>query len=158
TIRTKREIGTVFEGEMQMNREEFQEALSILRTVIVPAGVKIAINGQELPAREPLKTCSAVLETRILNDEDVLARSARRTKVQIYEALAGETATIYEKSIPVVETGDKWHVSVGQKVPTNKDRNNVPPAFLHNIRLLVLNEMHDRLSKEDTAAPWIDDA
>jgi hypothetical protein len=158
TTQAKREIGTVFEADMKMNRQEFEETLSILRTVIVPEGVKIILNGDELQPREPLKTLSAVLETRILNDDGVLTRTSRRTTVRIFDLLADETATIYEKSIPVVETGDKWHVSVGQKVPTNKDRNNVPPAFLHNIRLLVLNEMHDRLTKEDTAAPWIDDA
>ncbi len=158
TTRARREIGTLFDADMKMNRQELEETLAIIRTVIVPEGVKITLNGEELFAREPLKTFSAVLETRILNGDGVLTRTSRRTTVRIFEVLGGETATIYEKSIPVVETGDKWHVSVGQKVPTNKDRNNVPPAFLHNIRLLVLNEMHDRLSKEETAAPWIDDA
>lgn len=158
TTRARREIGTIFEADMKMNRQEFEQALAILRTVIVPEGVKIILNGEELPPREPLKSFSAFLETRILNGDGVLTRTSRRTTVRIFELLGGETATIYEKSIPVVETGDKWHVSVGQKVPTNKDRNNVPPALLHNIRMLVLNEMHDRLTKDDTAEPWIDDA
>jgi hypothetical protein len=30
--------------------------------------------------------------------------------------------------IPVVETGDRWHVDVAQKVPLNFDRDNLPPA------------------------------
>ena len=33
------------------------------------------------------------------------------------EALPDETATLYEMGIPVVETGDKWHYDIGQKVP-----------------------------------------
>ena len=57
--------------------------------------------------------------------------------------------SLYEMGLPIVETGDKWHVSVGQKVPLNRDRNNVRPAFLRAVRTLVLNEMHERLTEED---------
>ena len=38
--------------------------------------------------------------------------------------------------LPIVETGDKWHVNVGQKIPLNRDRNNVKPTFLRTVRTL----------------------
>ena len=57
--------------------------------------------------------------------------------------------------LPVVETGDKWHVSVGQRVPLNRDRDNVRPSFLRAVRTLLLNEMHERLTEEDANAVWV---
>jgi hypothetical protein len=57
--------------------------------------------------------------------------------------------SLYEMGLPIVETGDQWHVSVAQKVPLNRDRNNVKPAYLRAIRTLVLNAMHDRLTEDD---------
>ena len=57
--------------------------------------------------------------------------------------------------LPVVETGDKWHVNVEQKVPLNRDRDNVKPAYLQAIRVAVLNAAHDLLTADDEAtAGW----
>ena len=36
----------------------------------------------------------------------------RKTQVWVYKPLPGETATLYEMGIPVVETGDRFHVDV----------------------------------------------
>ena len=57
--------------------------------------------------------------------------------------------------LPVVETGDKWHVNVGQKVPLNRDRDNVKPGFLRTVRTLVQHEMHNRLTQEDANQVWV---
>ena len=38
---------------------------------------------------------------------------------------------------------------------SNRDRNNVKPAFLRTVRTLVLNEMHDRLTDEDANQDWV---
>lgn len=75
-----------------------------------------------------------------------------------YEPRAGETASLYELGIPVVETGDRWHVDVGQKVPLNMDRDNVPPAFLRELRAHVLNAVHAKLEAEEAAQPWVREA
>lgn len=45
-----------------------------------------------------------------------------------------------------------------QKVPLNADRDNVPPAFLRDVRALVLNEMASTLSDEDTTSVWVNEA
>ena len=57
--------------------------------------------------------------------------------MSLYEPLPGEVASLYEMGLPIVCTEDKWHVSVGQKIPLNKDRNNVPPRYLKAVRTLV---------------------
>jgi hypothetical protein len=79
----------------------------------------------------------------------------RKTQVALYEALPGEEPSLYEMGLPVVETGDKWHVCVQQKVPLNRDRDNVKPAYLQAVRVAVLNEAHDLLATEEEAtAGW----
>jgi hypothetical protein len=55
----------------------------------------------------------------------------------------------------IVETHDRWHVSIGQKVPLNKDRNNVKPAYLKAVRTHVLNEMHSSLTEDDANQDWV---
>jgi hypothetical protein len=45
----------------------------------------------------------------------------QETVIRLYAALPGETATLYEMGIPVVETADKW------------------PGFLRQVRVAVFN-------------------
>jgi hypothetical protein len=78
-----------------------------------------------------------------------------KTQVSVYEPLPGEVPSLYEMGLPIVETGDKWHVNVGQKVPLNRDRDNVRPAYLQSVRVAVLNAAHDLLTTEEEAtAGW----
>jgi len=91
----------------------------------------------------------------VVPDEDGnMRRTERKTTVRIYTPHDGEVPTLYEMGIPVVETGDKYHVDIQQKVPLNMDRDNVTPAYLQKVRVLVLNEMHTDLSREDATEPW----
>jgi hypothetical protein len=46
-------------------------------------------------------------------------------------------------------------VALGQKVPLNRDRNNVPPRYVRAVRTLVLNQMHDRLTEADANEDWV---
>lgn len=79
----------------------------------------------------------------------------RKTVVKLYLPRPGEIAHLYEMGLPVVETGDKWHVNIGQKVPLNRDRNNVTPAYLQAVRVAVLNAAFELLTtEEDATAGW----
>lgn len=88
----------------------------------------------------------------------MLRRTARKTSVEIYETLPGETAMLYELGVPVVETGDKFHVNALQKVPLNLDRDNVTPGYLRDVRTLVVNAMHDQLTADDGNATFVNEA
>jgi hypothetical protein len=76
--------------------------------------------------------------------------------VRVYEPREDEEPAVYELGVPVVEfDGDEpWHVDVSQKVPLTMDRTNVKPAFLQQVRVEVLNRMHDQLDKEQAASKW----
>ena len=144
--RQKRERGSVFQGRIKMTREEYPQVCDYLRSLLLPENVAVTFNGDRLLPRKPLRTFEASLETLVADDQGVMRPRVRKTQVGIYEALPGEVPSLYEMGLPVVETGDKWHVNVGQKVPLNRDRDNVKPAYLQAVRVAVLNAAYDLLT------------
>ncbi len=152
--RRVRDAGSEFTGEMRMTRSELEEACKTIRSLIPPDGVTIRFNGDLLHHRQPLREVEASLPTVVPDEDGNMRRTQRKTTVRIHAPQDGEVATLYEMGIPVVETGDKYHVDIQQKVPLNMDRDNVTPAYLQKVRVLVLNEMHTDLSPEDATEPW----
>lgn len=151
----KRERGSVFNGRIKMTAEEYTQVCDYLRSLLLPDGIAVTFNGDKLLPRQPVHTFQASLETQIADQKGVMRPTTRKAQVSLYEPLPGEVPALYEMGLPIVETADKWHVSIGQKVPLNRDRNNVKPAYLKAVRSLVLNEMHDRLAEEDANADWV---
>lgn len=157
--RNRTDTGSLFEGILRMTRAEMVEAEQTLRTILPPPTVALTLNDVPIPSRKPLATVSATLPTEISDSEGILRRTARKTEVRIYPVLDGETAHLYELGIPVVETLDRFHVDVAQKVPLNMDRDNVTPAFLRQVRVLTLNATpHLITTMEDANQNWVRDA
>jgi len=154
----KRERGSVFTATIRMTRVEYEETCQFLKTLLVPEAITVSLNGEVLPPRPPRNMFEASLETEIGDEEGILKRRIRRTRVELFEPLPGEVPTLYELGLPVVATGDRWHINIGQKVPLNLDRDNVPPRFLQSVRTLVLNHVHAELTEEDANTTWVQQA
>lgn len=154
----KRKFGTVFSALFPCTRKEYDEACIAVNTLIPPMHVLTTFNGVDLEYRIPRFEAVCKLPTEIADDEGNLRRTIRKTNIRILEPKPGEKASIYEMGIPIVETGDKFHVDVQQKVPLNMDRDNVQPAYLRDIRTFVFNETFDLLKGEDARAAWVNTA
>lgn len=155
--RRKRARGSEFRGRFRMTREEFPDVCDYLRSLLVPESIALTFNGDRLMSRQPLRTFSATLATPIADQQGVMRCKLRETLVGLFKPLEGETTSLYEMGLPIVETGDKWHVNICQKIPLNRDRDNVQPAYLRAIRALVLNEAHDLLTADDANRPFVRD-
>jgi hypothetical protein len=155
TSRKKRESGSKITLMVRMTREEFSEMDQQFRGVLLPSNKKVTYNGDPLPYREPLKVVDATLQTIVADEDGVLKPSVRKTTVAIHAVGPGETAFIYEMGIPVVETGDKFHYDVQQRVPVNWERSNVPPAYLKKLRVAALDAVSGLLTKEDAGQAWV---
>lgn len=154
--RQKRDRGSVFQGRIKLTRDEFAEVADYLRSLLLPGDVAVTFNGDRLLPRQPLRTFEASLETLVADDQGVMRPRVRKAQVGIFEPLPGEVPGLYEMGLPVVESADKWHVNIHQKVPLNRDRDNVKPAFLQAVRVAVLNAAHDLLTTDDEAtAGWV---
>jgi hypothetical protein len=154
---SKRDQGTEFYGRIRMTRAEYQEVLDAAELLLVPAGVKTIFNGREIPSIAPIHTFEATLPTVVADEEGIVRPTRRKTTVKIYEpsAMSADSGRIYEMGLPVVTTELPWVIEVCQKVPVNADRDNVTPAYKKELCVLVVNEMHARLKKEDASIPII---
>ncbi len=157
-LRRKRERGSVFSATLQMTREEIRAALSVLRSVIPPTDVSTTVNDVPIRRAPSIASVAASLPTEVADGDGVLRRSRRNTIIEIWPIGDGETAYIYEMGIPIVETGDKWHYNIAQKVPLNMNRDNVTPAYLQEVRTAVLNGTFDRLTEADSKERWVSNA
>ncbi|MGA3104748.1 MAG: hypothetical protein ABSD53_09725 [Terriglobales bacterium] len=153
TGNVKRERGSEFRGFMRLKLSEW-ETMSESAMMLIPP-VPTFFNGEEISPRTPLREWAVVLATVKGDEEGNLRRTERQTTVRIYGVLPGESPTLYEMGIPVVEIDSKYHVCVGQKVPLNIDRDNVTPAYLKTIYVEILNHTHDLLTKDDASANWV---
>jgi hypothetical protein len=155
----KTKVGSIFMARMKMTTQEIEECTLAVGQLIVPAAVTLTYNGQQVASRMPVAQLENIpLQTEISNDEGSLKRVTRAARIEIYEPNAGEQATLFEMGIPVMPTGDRYHVNVCQKIPLSFDRDSVPGAYLTKIRSLVLDAMALTLNVEDANATWVRDA
>lgn len=157
-LKDRRKKGSVFTGVMVLTNEEAQLIEAAIHTLIVPASVHVTFNMTEVKHRVPAGAFEVSLRTEIANADGMLRPTTRKTVVSLYEPLDGEEAMLYELGIPVVATGDRWHVDIAQKVPLNTDRDNVPPAYLRDVRTAVLNHQHAALTADETKESWVTSA
>src|SRR5579859_7297721 len=147
------ERGSEFSGLLKLTTGEWEQMCRAVRRLIPP--IETIFNGEAIPTRTPVHTFECVLPTVVADNDGALRRTSRKTEVRIYEPLADESASLYEMGLPVVATGDKWHIDVQQKVPLNLERNNVTPSYLQAVRVAVLNEMSEHLNATDASSGWV---
>ena len=153
-----RDSGSVFDAVLPMTKAEIEDCARAVRTFIPPAGIRTTFNGEEIRRREPLATVEAKLPTEVEDEEGRYRPTIRKTGILVYEPLPDEKAMIYEMGLPVIETGDRWHYEIQQRIPLTSDRDHVRAAFLQDVRAEVANAMASRITEEDASAEWIRDA
>lgn len=155
---TKR--GTVIDLFVKMTDEEHEAMMQFADTLIAPPTTRVltTINGKTL-GHDYLRVAElrAFLTTERTDDNGILRRSKGKTRVHVYRPLDGEPARLYELGIPVQEIDCKWHIDVQQKVPLTLERDAVPPSFLREVHVLLLNELVGELTKDDAAENWVRD-
>lgn len=150
-----RESGSVFHATIRMNQAECDQVFSEVHQLIPPKGVTTTFNGLELEHRDPIASFKAILPTLRADDEGNIKPTNRMTVVNVYDPFEGQDAQIYEMGIPVVATGDRYHVDVLQKVPLNMDRDNIQPSYRRKLRALVLNHTAELLTDEEASEAWV---
>lgn len=151
--RKKRATGSEFRGEVPLTLEEWKDVRDKVR-MLIPT-VPTFFNGEEIPFRTPVLSWNAVLPTVKSDSEGNVRTTTRKTSISVYAPEDGETPMLYEMGIPVVEIGCKYHVSIGQKVLLNIERNNVTPSYLKSVLVEVLNHTAGNLEAGDANTDWV---
>jgi hypothetical protein len=148
SLRVRQPVGSRVECLLRLTAGECRALEAQVRKLISSEHIATMFNGQQLEPRLPLEKFTTTLPTEVADPDGLLRRVNRATTIGLYPVLPGETVLLYEMGIPVVETGDRWHYDIGQKVPLTLDRENVPPGFLRQVRVAVFNRMHGHLSAQ----------
>jgi hypothetical protein len=154
----KRDKGSRFYGEIRLTVDQVKEIEAAFQRLIAPERCETSLNGETLEVRQPVAEFVETLPTLNMDDEGQLRPTRRKTTIKVYETHDGEEAMLYECGIPVVATGDTFHISVEQKVPLNRDRDNVTPAYLRKVRGVALVHTVHLLDKDAAAGKGVDDA
>ncbi len=147
--------GTLFEGEIRMNRSELTEASYELGKIIPPEGIELFFNNEPIERPKPIKTFTVKLPTMIADEEGNLRPSQRQTTVEVFYADGPFHADILEMGIPVCEVDLPWRLNVLQKVPLNFERNSVTDAFRRALQVAAVNAMPEQLTSEEATKPWV---
>lgn len=155
TTKERTTVGTKFYCEMRMTRDEMDEMLITASTLIPP--VETRINGKLIERGTPVKTFETKLPTEVADEETgELKKRSLMTFVSVY-ATDG-VGQVLEMGIPVCDIDCPFRINVGQKIPLGLERNSVADVFRKAVIVAVLNETADRLSEEQSAAPWVSEA
>ena len=142
-----RKRGSEFYMKFELTPKEYAGICRKTRLLIPPKDVITTFNGVEIAHRAP----DSRFEARLRTPRDG-RNEPRKTEVRLYNVLPGEQPMIYEMGIPVVElSDDKWHVNVMQKMPVGRDRDNVNPSYIGDVRVAIFNEFYTKLSPSDAS-------
>lgn len=152
---TKTDEGTEFCGNLKLKQSEVFSLASKAKTIIPPQGVKFVVNQEEVLRPNVYKSFTENLPTVISDEDGNLVRSSRNTKIDLFVT---DKHFIYEMGIPVVETDIGFSIDVNQKIPLNKDRDNVSPGYLKKLKTYLLNHTSSELTEEESKASWVTEA
>jgi hypothetical protein len=135
-----RKRGSEFFMKFELTQKEYFDICMKTMLLIPPKDIVTTFNGQELPHRAPDLQFETRLRTPVNGRNDL-----RKTDVRLYHAY-GKQAWLYEMGIPVVPlTDDPWHINVMQKMPVGRDRDNIQPSYLAEVRVAVFNKFYDKI-------------
>lgn len=148
----KTKTGSRVTVELKLGAAQAGQLITDLQRLVPPVATFVA--GHRLPDAEVVGTFQATLPTMGVGADGQFVKTSRRTDVRIYQVTDDRPAAIYEMGIPVVPVDLPWSVDVQQKVPLNRDRDNVTPAYLQELRVHVLNTMHQDMDADQFTDDW----
>lgn len=153
--RSKRAKGSVVEALMKLTLEEAAEVDASIASLIPPNHITTTYNGNALAAKTVFKSFETTLDTIIQDDGGFLKQSKRKTTVELYPVGPHETPFIYEMGIPVVAGECPWHINICQKIPLNKDRDNITESYKKKLYAEVVNAAHHVLTEADAGENFV---
>ena len=143
------EVTVIFEATIDESKEIIEHAKNLL----CPPNIKFIVNLIIIPSKPIHKTFDATLITEVLNDNNVMGPTRRKTEIHLFKS-EGQSY-IYEMGIPIMETDCPYHIDVQQKIPVAVDRETIKNYYLQDLYAEVLNCIHDEVDSEQSSSLWI---
>jgi hypothetical protein len=140
-----RKHGSEFYMKFELTPKEYADICRKTLLLIPPKDIVTTFNGQEIAHRSPDLSFETRLRTPQSGRNDL-----RKTEVRLYEAYG--KPMIFEMGIPVVNlSDDKWHINILQKCPVGRDRDNLQPSFISDVRVAIFNKFWEKLSPAEAS-------
>ena len=96
TAKTSTKNGSIFSGVVRLTNREVEEIVAQAKSILVPEGFTVNLNGELLEGRVPTRLVEKVTLPTVQSDENgVLKPTSRQTTVEIVKPLEGEVPMIY---------------------------------------------------------------
>lgn len=157
--RDRRPEGTAVTARVRLTRQQADDFLNRLRTVLVPDGVTLNLEIEglrtRLTSRPAVRSCETVLPIVLAGPDGSLRNSRRKTQLTLHEVQTGEEATLYELGMPVMAHSGPWHINIAQKVPLSRGRDSVTDSYMRAVHVAALDAAADLLTAEMARADWV---
>lgn len=150
--RKRRPVGTSVQLVFPMSAAMGAKLLARASTYLIPDGVKLTVNGEDIPGSMPVCSTHAKLKVYVGVDEDgesVMRERERRTQLDLYEPdLRGPW--IYVLGIPVQQAEElPFSVDVRGRLKSDMKRDQIPPPAFHRIKVALADVLASELTHED---------
>lgn len=149
-------VGTRFEGEIRLTREELRDVAEDIARLIPP--VPTTFNGEPLARPNAIKSFEAKLPTVIADADGNLRPTSRLVTIVAYPTSGDAGGEILEMGVPICSADFPWRLNVLQKVPLGLDRDAVTDGFRRALQVAAVNALSETISEEQAAEPWCDEA
>ena len=150
----RRERGTVVTALMPWPVSQAEDLIQRLKR-FRPNGCRLAVNGEEVPEREPELIRNAILDTVIYDETTgAMKRTRRKTEIHLLKPIE-QPPWLYEMGIPVQQTAAAYDIDVQQKIPMPPNRNTVSESYLADIYAEALNAAHLEMAEGEFGEQWI---
>lgn len=158
TTSTKNEFGTLFQGKINMTKKEMLSIIEKCELIIPPKNIKFDVCNTLISRPDVSKVFQETLPSVTTDSNGNLTPTSRKTDIELFETDVTDVNYICELGIPVVETDICFTINVNQKIPLNKDRDNVSPSYLRKLKTCILNNTADELDDEEVTTSWATEA
>jgi len=152
-------VGCLVRALVKLDSANEKSLSDRLKDIIVPDGVRLAINGIPVAQRRPHKSFHAILHSPIKLEDGSFRNRARETEVRLYDprdsAGKAQDPYLYELGIPVQRLHCPYHVNIMQKIPLAQERDMVSEKFLQTVYAEVLNAVVSELPPENSSETWV---
>jgi hypothetical protein len=156
--------GMQLDGLLRHDGEGFDELSTYFNSLILPGGVRVIVNGHEIPPRRPRRIIPKVKLQTVTYDprSERIRRHQRETSVEIHDN-HGDIPMIFELGIPV--DAAPWtlpfDINVLQKTPLDVERNMLPEPYKNGLIAQLIEPLSDEyvryMNDNDDAPPEIKD-
>lgn len=152
----ERKRGTRIDLVRRTSVREREEAVRLLRLIIVPPDTELFVDGREVRQPRHFRSLDGSLETVEIR-RSMESAVDRATRVDLYQPRPGETPHLFEMGLPVEPIKLPWHADVQQRIPLAAERDAARDPYKGVLAAAVFEALAPELDRKSLEGGWVMD-